>query len=163
MEYRNQSESSCVFTTKKSLLEGLALVFFIVLSLPEMTSYSYESSVFSAELLSISLSFRVVIEIGGPSAASSRPSLSLSLFFWWVLSFQSPLRSLSLHWMFVCVAVNMLRVVRLIATLVSEGSGFCGHKPALTGWVINTVRQTSDWARHHNSYFFFFRTFFLFP
>lgn len=58
--------------------------------------------------------------------------------------------------MFVCVAVNMLRVVRLIATLVSEGSGFCGHKPALTGWVINTVRQTSDWAGHHNSYFFFF-------
>lgn len=80
MENRNQSESSCAFTTEKSLLEGLALVFFIVLSLLEMTSYSYESSVFSAELLSISLSFRVVIEIGGPSAASSRPSLSLSFF-----------------------------------------------------------------------------------
>lgn len=45
-----------------------------------MTPYSYESSIFSAELLSVSLSFRVVIEIGRPSAASSRPSLSL--FFW---------------------------------------------------------------------------------
>lgn len=60
----------------KDLL-SFSLSFFPLL---EMTSYSYESSVFSAELLSISLSFRVVIEIGGPSAASSRPSLSLSLF-----------------------------------------------------------------------------------